>query len=103
MISTRIRVSLEKVNVHAFQIAYPEMMLWIITIGGLASIGSDNSAWFMRLLIESCRATGIAGTAELALFLTDFLWSEFYLGPLFTEFWTDVTKEISDGVLMNLI
>jgi hypothetical protein len=96
-ISARIRASLDIINIPAFQIAYPEIMLWIITVGGLASIGSEHQAWYIKLLAESCRAAGIARTAELALFLTEFLWSEFYLGSIFNEFWADVTNEIGKG------
>jgi hypothetical protein len=98
LISTRIQASLGMINVPAFQIAYPEMMLWIIMIGGMASIGSEDNSWFIKLLAESCRVAGIAGTTELALFLTEFLWSEFYLGPIFNEFWADVTKEIRESI-----
>ncbi|KAH6712475.1 hypothetical protein BKA61DRAFT_736866 [Leptodontidium sp. MPI-SDFR-AT-0119] len=90
LMSTRIRTSLDIINLRSFQIAYPEMMLWIIMMGGLASIGTPDQGWFIKLLEESCRAAGIAGTAELALSLTEFLWSEFYLGPIFEDFWDDV-------------
>jgi hypothetical protein len=100
LISMRIQASLEMINLQAFQIAYPEMMLWIIMMGGLASVGSENQVWFIKVLAESCRATGIAGTVELALSLSDFLWSEFYLGSFFNEFWVGVKKEIrNDGSL----
>lgn len=97
LISARIRASLDMINIQAFQLAYPEMMLWIIIMGGLASMRSENQAWFIKLLAESCRAVGIAGTVELALSLSDFLWSEFYLGPIFTEFWVKVKKEIRNN------
>lgn len=89
LMSTRIRTNLEMINIQAFQIAYPEMMLWIIMIGGLGSLGTEDQGWFIKLLAESCRVAGIAETAELAVFLTEFLWSEFYLGPIFNEFWDD--------------
>ena len=77
------------IDVQAFQIAYPEMILWIIMIGGLGSLGTKDQGWFIKLLAKSCRAAGIAGTPELALSLTEFLWSEFYLGTIFNEFWDD--------------
>jgi hypothetical protein len=89
LLSARIRRSLEIVEVQAFQNAYPEMMLWIIMIGALGSIGTDDEAWFLRLLAQLCCAMGISGTAELALSLIEFLWSDFYLGPMFDEFWKD--------------
>jgi hypothetical protein len=90
LMSTRIRTCLEMIDVQAFQIAYPEMMLWIIMIGGLGSIGTDDQGWFIQLLAQSWYVAGIAGTAELALSLAEFLWSDFYLGPIFDEFWNDV-------------
>jgi hypothetical protein len=37
LISTRIKSSLEMIDIQAFQIAYPEMMLWITRLGGMAS------------------------------------------------------------------
>jgi hypothetical protein len=78
------------------------MMLWIIMMGGLASIGTPDQGWFIEHLAQSCRAAGIAGTAELALSLTEFLWSEFYLGPIFEDFWDEVfqaqAKEIENDI-----
>jgi hypothetical protein len=96
--STRIKAILERIDIPAFQIAYPEMMLWVIMIGGIASMGSESYTWFIELLAESCCVAGIAGTDELAVFLAEFLWSDFYLGPVCNEFWVDVTKEISKQV-----
>ena len=87
------------INVQAIQIVYFEMILWIIMIGGLASMRTKDTKWFIKLLAELCRATGIAKIAELVLSLTEFLWSEFYLlCPLFDEFWDDLGKEIGEGV-----
>jgi hypothetical protein len=96
-LSTRIRTGLEKINTQAFQIAYPEMTLWIVMIGGMASLGTEHIKWFIELLVELCRAAGIATTAELALTLNEFLWSDFYLTcPLFYGFWDDLRKGISE-------
>lgn len=90
---------MEKIDTRAFQIAYPEMTLWIVIIGGLASLESEYIKWFIKLLAELCRAAGIATTAELALALKEFLWSEFYLTcPLFDEFWDDLRKGIGECV-----
>jgi hypothetical protein len=90
LISTRIRATLEVIDVRSFQVAYPEMMLWIIMVGGLASTWTDNQRWFAELLSESCLAAGISKMTELALFLSEFLWSDSYLGPACKEFWDDV-------------
>ena len=103
LMSTRIRASLEVIDVRSFQVAYPEMMLWIIMVGGLAGTGTDNQGWFAELLSESCLAAGINRMAELALFLSEFLWSGSYLGPVCKEFWDDVAaaQAIKAGNEMN--
>lgn len=87
LMSMRIRSTLEVVELQDFQVAYPEMMLWIIMIGALGSFGTEDETWFLKILAEFCCTTGIAGTAELALSLSEFLWSDFYLSPFFDEFW----------------
>jgi hypothetical protein len=90
LMSTRIRTNLETISIRSFQIEYPDMILWAITMGGLASIGTVDQEWFVKLLAESCCAAGIAGTAELAISLREFLWSDFYLDSTFKEFWNEV-------------
>lgn len=89
LLSMRIRSSLEVIDLQSFQIAYPEMMIWIIMAGGLASNTTDNQGWFAKLFAESCLAVGIKRMNELALFLTDFLWSDSYLDSAWSEFWDD--------------
>src|SRR5450756_1259987 len=99
--STRIRASLEETNcLQSFQAAFPEMMLWIIMMGGLASIGTEEQGWFSKLLAELCYAADIVVTAELAMFLKGFLWSDFYLDHSFKEFWdaVAVAQEVEAGL-----
>jgi hypothetical protein len=111
LMSMRIRTSLEIIRVRDFHVAYPEMMLWIIMIGGFGSIGTEDQGWFIKFLAASCHAAGIVGVNELALSLTEFLWSEFYLGPIFNGFWNnfavaqavEAANEIGDRQLVNLI
>jgi hypothetical protein len=95
LLSMRIRASLEVINLRSFQIAYPEMMLWIIMVGGLAGNTTDNQAWFAKLFADSCLAAGIKKTTELALVLKDFLWSDSYLDPICKEFWDDFTAALA--------
>lgn len=105
LMSTRIRESLEAIDIRRFQVAYPEMMLWIIMIGGLAATGLDAQGWFAELLSELCIAAGIKKKTELALFLSEFLWNDSYIGPLCKVFWDDFSaaqakktgNEISDA------
>jgi hypothetical protein len=76
------------------------MLLWIIMMGGLGSIGTEEQEWFSELLAELCFATDIVGTAELAMFLKEFLWSDFYLDHSFKEFWdaVAVALEVEAGL-----
>jgi len=91
LMSTRIRATLEMIDVRTFQTACSEMILWIIMIGGLASIGSDDQPWFIQLLAQSCCVACISETDELATLLAEFLWSDYYLGPLLSEFWIELS------------
>lgn len=87
----RIRASLEMINLPAFQVAYPEMMLWVIMVGGLASITTVHQEFFTKILADACLAVGINNpTEELPVFLADFLWSVFYNNPAAKGFWADV-------------
>jgi hypothetical protein len=90
LLSSRLRACLEIIDVPSFQIAYPEMMLWIIMIGAMGSVGTADQEWFTQLLARLCCAAGISGTTELSLCLREFLWSDFYLGSIFDQFWEDV-------------
>jgi hypothetical protein len=81
------------------------MILWILLMGGLASEGNIiDQVWFIKTLANSCFDAGIVGTVELSLFLSDFLWSDFYISPAFKEFWDTftvtqaaMTREVDKG------
>jgi len=98
LMSIRLRVTLEVINVRAFQISYPEMMLWIMMVGGLAANGTPNHDWFVRLLSESCLAAGIKKVTELGILLSEFLWSDSYLHPVCKNFWDDVSAALAMAV-----
>ncbi len=66
-------------------------------IGGFGSIGTDNQWWYAKLVAESCLATGIAKTNEIAFFLTEFFWTDLYIYPVYTEFWDDVCVAVEGG------
>jgi hypothetical protein len=97
-ISPRIRIMTAQIRnilgkpgcLRPLQVAYPEMMLWIIMMGGLGSVGTEEQGWFAKVFAEQCFASGIVGTAELAFFLKEFLWSKFYLDHSFKAFWDEV-------------
>ncbi|KAE9370118.1 hypothetical protein N431DRAFT_559389 [Stipitochalara longipes BDJ] len=87
----RIRSTLEAIDIPTFQIAYPEMMLWVFLVGGLASITTPHREFFVKVLADACLAAGISkATEELPVFLTGFMWSVFYVNPAAQGFWDDV-------------
>jgi hypothetical protein len=64
------------INLPAFQVAYPEMMLWVIMVGGLASITTVHQEFFTKILADACLAVGINNpTEELPVFLAEF-WAD---------------------------
>ena len=67
------------------------MMLWIVLIGGLASQRVTDQSWFIKAFTKSCHSAGIVGRFKLSHFLSEFVWSDFYLGPVFNDFWYAVT------------
>lgn len=97
LLSARIRASLEVIDIPTFQLRYPEMMLWILMMGGLGAIGTDNQWWFAKLVAEMCHSSGIARTTEIAFFLTEFFWTDLYLYPTYKEFWDDVAVAVEGG------
>jgi hypothetical protein len=77
------------------------MLLWIIMMGGLSSIGTEEQERFSKLLGELRFTTDIVGTAELPMFLKeDILWSDFYLDHSFKELWdaVSVAQEVEAGL-----
>jgi hypothetical protein len=92
LLSSRIRTNVEEIDMLSFQLQYPEMMLWILIIGGFGSIGTDNQCWFAEVVAEACLAQGIAQMNEIAPFLTESFWTDLYQYPIYMEFWDDVTR-----------
>lgn len=74
------------------------MIFWILTVGGLASIGTDNEDFFARTLAEACLISGIADAIEeLSRSLNEFLWSSSYLSTACAEFWEGVKRAQDRG------
>jgi len=87
----RIRAALEEIDIPSFQIAFPEMMLWVIVTGGVASITTPHQAFFIKVLADACLAAGICNvTEEMHLFLGGFMWSILYVNPAAKFFWDEV-------------
>jgi hypothetical protein len=75
---------------------YPEMMLWVLIMGGLGGIGTPSRGWFANLVAEVCSVSGLRGGNEVAFTLAEFLWSELYRSPVTMGFWNDVA--VAQGI-----
>jgi hypothetical protein len=112
LLCKRIRHCLEKLDVHFLQFQYPELMLWILVMGGVGASKTGDRQWFAKHLADACNVSGLRGGDELAVALSDFLWLELYRTPTFSGFWMEVakaqgvdrekwrTRKLNDGVGM---
>jgi hypothetical protein len=91
-IAARIRTSIDNADMSYLHKEYPEMMLWILMMGGLGSAGTPNRGWYANLLAEACMASKHRGANAVVFGLTEFLWSESYRSPHTMGFWNDVAK-----------
>jgi hypothetical protein len=89
-ISGRLRASIEAADLEYLHKECPEMMLWILLMGGLGSTGTPNRSWYADLLAKACIAAGLRGGNAIAYALAEFLWSELYRSPVTMGFWNDV-------------
>jgi hypothetical protein len=87
IISNRIRDSLQTIDLHLFQIQYPELMLWVLIMGGLGGVGTENQAWFAGLLAEACRVAGVCGRREIEMCVGEWLWTRLYVDEVSEGFW----------------
>jgi hypothetical protein len=92
LLSSRLRATIEAVDLAYLHKQYPEMMLWILLIGGLGSTGTPNRGWYAGLFAKTCRALGLRGGNAIPYALTEFLWSELYRSPMTIGFWNDVAR-----------
>ena len=92
MLSSRIRMVLEKVDMQKLENQYPEMMLWILIIGGLSGSPFSERVWFAERVAQFCFELGLFGGNQIAVMLEEFLWSELYRSPVTRRFWTEVAK-----------
>ena len=97
LLSRRILNSLQTIDLARFQLQYPEMMLWILVMGGFGAIGTENQWWFAKQIAVMCQEIGIVRTTEIAFFLVEFFWTDLYLYPVYTEFWDDVALAVQGG------
>jgi hypothetical protein len=92
LLSSRLRANIEAADLAYLHKEFPEMILWILLIGGLGSMGTPNRGWYAELLAKTCIALGLRGGNAIAYALTEFLWSELYRSPMTIGFWNDVAR-----------
>ncbi|PMD37181.1 hypothetical protein L207DRAFT_514502 [Hyaloscypha variabilis F] len=91
-LSDRFRASIEAMDLTYLHKEYPEMMLWILLMGGLGSSGTPNRCWFAERFAEICKKAGLQGGSAISYALAEFLWTELYRAPVTIGFWNDVAR-----------
>jgi hypothetical protein len=92
LVSFRIRIMLQNVDMWKLQTQYPEMLLWILMMGGLCGAEDSERCWFAGLVADFCLELGVHSGDQVAAMLSEFFWSELYRSPMTMGFWTDVAK-----------
>jgi len=59
ILSSRIREILEKADFAKLQVQYPEMMLWIMIMGGVGGLETTERKWFAKLVADFRLALGV--------------------------------------------
>jgi hypothetical protein len=98
-LSARIKEDMQSTDWQSIQKEFPQMVLWLILMGGLGCIGTDNRQWFTNTLVDTCRASAIRGVNAMEAALSEFLWSDLYRSPITTEFWDAMAlaQALDDG------
>ncbi|KAH7418610.1 hypothetical protein BKA64DRAFT_205185 [Cadophora sp. MPI-SDFR-AT-0126] len=97
LLSDRIHKTLTTLDLHSYLLQYPEMLLWILVMGGIGAADTSVQQNFAAMLAESCLALGLVGISEIALMLEDFLWFEAYCSPSTMALWSAVAVEQGVG------
>jgi len=92
LVSNRMRDVLESVSLPFLNLQYPEMMLWILIMGGIVTSESPEPNWYAKQVAELCLTLGVHGGTQVASMLDEFIWSELYRSPMTAAFWNDVGK-----------
>lgn len=93
LLSERIHKLLTTIDIQTYLLQYPEMLLWILIMGGFGAASTSTQQVFATILAESCLALGLVGIGEIALMVEDFLWYEAYCSPVTISFWSAVAAE----------
>jgi transcription factor-like protein len=92
LISGRLRSSIEALNLEQLHKVYPEMVIWILLMGGLGSSGGPNRGWYAKRFAETCMAAGLRGGNSIAYALAEYLWSDLYRSPVTIGFWNEAAR-----------
>lgn len=103
LLSERIRKTLDAVDLQSYLLQYPEMVLWILIMGGLGAMGTQTQQNFATILAESCLALGLVGVSEIAFMVEDFLWCDMYCSPTTMAFWNAVAIEQASGTQRTVV
>jgi hypothetical protein len=82
LLSTRVRRFLECVDIQMPYIQYPEVMLWILIMGGVGGSGTLNRGWFANVLAV---AQGVERGYEVGRFANHVSAAAFNAPPDITE------------------
>ncbi|KAE8443674.1 hypothetical protein EG329_001446 [Mollisiaceae sp. DMI_Dod_QoI] len=91
LISARMKDVMRIVGIEKLEVKYPEMILWMLVMGGLGSRGGVSHRWFVDMIAETCQRSGLKGVDEVGLTLAEFLWLAEYHGPKTKDFWEIVS------------
>jgi len=90
--SDRMREVLEMVDAPSLTKQYPEMILWVLVMGGIGGFGSSGQIWWANQVASLCVSLKIRGGVEISAILREFLWTELYQSPAIEKFWTHVAE-----------
>jgi hypothetical protein len=72
--------------------ASPDLLLWILSIGAIATLGADESSWFIPQLTLACGEVGIASSTDLIARLQQCVWVGFKLNPVADRLWERISQ-----------
>lgn len=88
----RLRAAIEAADLANLHNEYPELMMWILLMGGLGSVAGPARRWFAKLFAQACIEAGFRGGNAISYALADFQWSDLYRSPATVAFWNDVAR-----------
>ena len=88
---TRLKTWLERLNVYVHGTDLTHLLLWMLTLGGIAALGKPERPWFASRLGIVLRRSNITwdGAQEI---LERFLWLENACGTEGRELWAEAIK-----------